>query len=100
MNKLKTQKLTHIIKNAIITDKTTKLLENNQYCFNVDRGSNKSEIKQAIEYIFKVKVKSINSYNPPSKKRTVGKFTGKKPHYKKAIVTLSSKDKINLFSEK
>ena len=100
MNKLKKQKLIHTIKNVIITDKTTKLLENNQYCFNVDNRSNKSEIKQAIEYIFKVKVKSVNSYNPPEKKRTVGKFTGEKPHYKKALITLDSKDKINLFSEK
>ena len=100
MNKLRTQKLTNIIKKAIITDKTTKLLENNQYCFNVDKKSNKLDIKQAVEYFFKVKVKSINSHNPPYKKRTVGKFTGKKPHYKKAIVTLNSKDKIHLFSEK
>nr|YP_009244021.1 ribosomal protein L23 [Sporolithon durum]AMK96263.1 ribosomal protein L23 [Sporolithon durum] len=100
MDKLKKRKPTDIIKKVIITDKTTKFLEFNQYCFNVERKANKLEIKQAIEYLFKVKVKKINSYNTPEKKHTVGKFIGKKPQYKKAIVTLNDDYKINLFSDK
>lgn len=93
------RELLTIIKKPIITDKTTKLLENNQYCFQVDPRADKITIKEAIEYIFNVKVKNVNTYHKPLKKRTVGRFTGYRAHYKKAIVTLSTNDKINLFSE-
>ena len=99
MDKNKIRHLLTIIKKPIITDKTTKLLENNQYCFQVDPRVNKSIIKEAIECIFDVKVKKVNTCHNPPKKRNVGRFTGYKGHYKKAIVTLSTNDKINLFSE-
>lgn len=88
-----------IIKKPVITDKTTKLLENNQYCFQVDPKVDKLKIKKAIEYIFDVKVKKVNTSHKPLQKRTVGRFTGYRAHYKKAIVTLSKNYKINLFSE-
>ncbi len=88
-----------IIKEPILTDKTTKLLEKNQYCFKVNHKIDKTKIKQAIEYIFKVKVNKINTYHAPYKRRKVGHFHGYKAHYKKVIVTLSKNDKINLFSE-
>ena len=94
MNKNQTNNLLTIIK----TDKTTKLLENNQYCFLVDRQSNKSTIKLAIEYFFNVKVIKINTCHLPIKKRKVGRFTGYKTHYKKAVVTLSNNNKIDLFT--
>nr|YP_010728700.1 ribosomal protein L23 [Phymatolithon calcareum]WEA76860.1 ribosomal protein L23 [Phymatolithon calcareum] len=99
MDKDNIRELLTIIKKPIITDKTTKLLENNQYCFQVDPRVGKLKIKQAIEYIFGVNVKNINTYHKPLKKRTVSRFTGYRAHYKKAIVTLSKDDKINLFSE-
>ena len=88
-----------IIKYPIITDKATRLLENNQYSFVVDRYSNKSNIKTAIEYLFDVKVVKINTCRLPRKKKRVGKYIGFKPQYKKAIVTLSEGDVINLFTE-
>ena len=56
-------------------------------------------IKEAIEYIFNVKVIKINTCHLPKKKRKVGRFQGYKSHYKKAIVKLSPNDRINLFSE-
>lgn len=99
MDKDKIRKFFTIIKKPIITDKTTKFLENNQYCFQVDPRVNKQSIKEAIEYIFDVKVTKINTYHQPPKKRTVGRFTGYRAHYKKATVTLSKNNKINLFSE-
>jgi large subunit ribosomal protein L23 len=99
MTKLSNKLLIDLIKKPIITDKTTKILENNQYCFAVNRYANKSEIKQAIEYVFNVKVKKINTLNLPIKTKTVGKFIGKKTRYKKAIVTLVEQDSINLFPE-
>jgi len=99
MDNNKERKFLKVIKEPILTDKTTKLLEKNQYCFKVNHRADKTTIKQAIEYIFKVKVNKINTYHAPYKLRKVGRFQGYKAHYKKAIVTLSKNDKINLFSE-
>ena len=90
---------TQVIKYPIITDKATRLLENNQYSFVVDRYSDKVTIKTAIEYLFDVKVIKINTCRLPRKKKRVGKFIGWKPQYKKAVVTLSEGDVINLFTE-
>ena len=87
-----------IIKYPIITDKATRLLENNQYSFIVDRYSNKVTIKAAVEDLFNVKVIKINTCLLPRKKKRVGKYIGWKPQYKKAIVTLSEGDIINLFT--
>lgn len=88
-----------IIKYPIITDKATQLLENNQYSFVVDRYSDKLTIKASIEYLFDVKVIKINTSRLPRKKKRVGKYIGWKPQYKKAIVTLSEGDVINLFTD-
>ena len=88
-----------IIKYPIITDKATRLLENNKYSFIVDQYSNKLTIKAAIEYLFNVKVIKINTCWLPRKKKRVGKYVGWKAQYKKAIVTLSEGDVINLFTD-
>jgi large subunit ribosomal protein L23 len=88
-----------IVKYPIITDKATRLLENNQYSFVVDRYSDKIEIKEAIENLFDVKVIKINTCRLPRKKKRVGRYIGWKPQYKKAIVTLSEGDVINLFTD-
>ena len=88
-----------IVKYPIITDKATRLLENNQYSFAVDRYSDKITIKDAIEDLFDVKVLKINTCRLPRKKKRVGKYIGWKPQYKKAIVTLSEGDVINLFTD-
>ena len=90
---------TQIVKYPIITDKATRLLENNQYTFVVDRYSDKISIKNAIEYLFNVKVIKVNTCNLPKKQKRVGKYIGWKSQYKKAIVTLSEGDVINLFTE-
>lgn len=90
---------TQIIKYPIITDKATRLLENNQYSFIVDRYSNKITIKNAIEFLFNVKVIKVNTCNLPRKKKRVGKYIGWKSQYKKAIVSLAEGDVINLFTE-
>jgi large subunit ribosomal protein L23 len=88
-----------IIKYPIITDKATRLLENNQYSFIVDRYSDKITIKTAIECLFNVKVIKVNTCRLPRKKKRVGKYIGWKPQYKKAIVSLAEGDVINLFTE-
>nr|YP_010904110.1 ribosomal protein L23 [Caulacanthus ustulatus]WCH57361.1 ribosomal protein L23 [Caulacanthus ustulatus] len=99
MKKLEKPVLISLIKHPIITDKSTKLLEKNQYSFAVDRKANKANIKQAIEYIFNVQVKKINTSNTPIKKKRVGKFIGVTKRYKKAIVSLHKDNNINLFSD-
>jgi large subunit ribosomal protein L23 len=88
-----------IIKYPIITDKATRLLENNQYSFIVNRYSDKGKIKSEIEDLFNVTVIKVNTCRLPKKKKRVGKYLGWKPQYKKAIVTLSQGDIINLFTD-
>lgn len=91
--------LLDLIKYPIITDKATKLLELNQYTFATARNANKTQIKVAIEQLFNVKVKSVNTHRVPQKQRRIGKFIGKKANYKRAILTLAPNNSINLFSE-
>lgn len=88
-----------IIKYPLITDKSTRLLEFKKYTFIVDRKANKFTIKKLIEYFFNVTVLKINTLNRPNKKKTIGRFSGYKSRYKKAIVTLKVGDNINLFPD-
>lgn len=89
----------NIIKYPVISDKATRLLERNKYTFMVDRKANKFTIKKVIEFIFSVNVIKINTLTQPNKKRTVGRFSGYKSRYKKAIITLKDGDTINLFPD-
>nr|QCI05527.1 ribosomal protein L23 [Crouania attenuata] len=88
-----------ILKFPIITDKTTRYIEDNRYCFAVSHKANKTCIKNAIEYIFNVKVKTINTINQKPKKRNVGRFSGYTTKYKKAIIQLHDEYQINIFSD-
>ena len=93
------QNMLGIIKYPVISDKATRLLELNKYTFMIDRKANKFTIKKVIEYFFSVNVIKINTLNTPPQKKTVGRFSGYKSKYKKAIVTLKEGDKINLFPD-
>nr|QWW92314.1 ribosomal protein L23 [Rhaphidolejeunea foliicola] len=88
------------IKYPILTEKTIGLLEKNQYSFNVDINSNKTEIKKWIELFFKVQVLSINSHRLPKKKKKVGIIKGYPVQYKRMIIKLKSGYSIPLFSSK
>ena len=99
MNNASNVSSTNIIKYPLITDKATRLLENNQYSFLVDRDADKLTIKNAIEYLFNVKVVKVNTCHLPRKQKRVGKYIGWKPQYKKTIVSLAEGDAINLFTE-
>jgi large subunit ribosomal protein L23 len=95
-----TQKnLLDIIKYPILTEKTIRLLEGNQYSFAVDSRADKSAVKLAVEQLFDVKVISVNTSLLPLRKRRVGRYIGKKARYKRAIVKLASEDSITLFEE-
>ena len=86
---MKDTKYLEIIKAPVITEKSQLAKEAGQYTFKVDPRANKTEIKCAIEKIFKVKVKSIKTMNEKPKKRRVGRYTGLTNRSKKAIVTLA-----------
>ena len=87
-----------IVVRPIITEKSTLLKDaGNQYIFEVQRDANKIEIKKAVEKLFKVKVVSVHVSNMEGKKKRLGRFEGKKPDWKKAVVKLSPKDKITIF---
>ena len=91
--------LADLIRRPLITEKATRLLELNQYTFEVVPKASKPDIRAAIEYLFNVKVTGISTMNLPPKKKRVGKYLGFKPRYKKAIVTLAEGDTITLFPE-
>ena len=86
-----------IIKAPVITEKRSNIASNDRkYVFKVDAKANKSQIKDAIEKIFKVKVESVNTVNVHPKKKRVGRYSGMTNKYKKAIVTLVNGNKIDL----
>jgi len=84
-----------IIKRVLSTEKTTGLKQkDNKYTFEVEKDTNKIEIKKAIESLYKVKVVKVNTLIMHGKKRRVRSEIGKRPDWKKAIVTLRIGDKI------
>ncbi len=84
-----------IIKSPLITEKSTELGErHNKYVFKVDCDANKIEIRNAIEKIFKVKIKKVNTVKLQGKKKRVRLVEGKTPDWKKAIITLREGNKI------
>ena len=88
-----------VIVKPVVSEKSYSLIDSGVYTFIVAPDSNKVEIRQAIEAIFSVKVKSVNTLNRPGKKtknRRTGSV-GKKNDTKRAIVTLAGDDRISLF---
>lgn len=85
-----------IIKAPIITEKSSDLAKNNVIVFSVDVKANKTQIKQAIEKVFNVKVDSVNTINVKPKKKRVGRYAGKTNKVKKAIVKLKEGSSIEL----
>ncbi len=85
-----------ILKEPHISEKSTKLSEENRYVFKVFPKANKKQIKKAIKDVYKVKVLNVNIVNIPSKKRRLGRIEGKKRGYKKAIVRIKKGQTIEL----
>lgn len=89
-------KYLEIIKAPLITEKSRNEQEKGKYVFIVSSKATKTEIKEAIEKIFKVKVKEISTLNIKPKKKRVGRHTGLTNRRKKAIVTLAEGMTIDL----
>ena len=92
-------RLADVIRRPLITEKATRALELNQYTFEVDHRAAKPDIKAAIESLFDVKVVGVSTMNPPRRTRRVGRFAGKRPQVKKAVVRLAEGNAIQLFPE-
>ena len=79
-----------------ITEKATDLVQKNQYVFKVFPKANKTEIKKAIEDLYKVEVLDVKIINVPKKRRRLGRISGWKKGYKKAIVKIKEGQKIEV----
>lgn len=87
-----------IIRRPLVTEKSGQQKEtNNQYVFEVRKDSNKIEIQKAVERLFKVKVLQVHTLNVLGKEKRVGRKYGKRPDWKKAVVTLKEGDRIEFF---
>lgn len=85
----------HIIRKPLITEKSTGLKETNrEVCFEVAMAANKSEIKKAVELLFKVKVESVRTQHQHGKEKRVGRKIGRKSDWKKAYVKLKAGEKM------
>ena len=94
-NDISEGKALSIIHKPILTEKSTTLNQFNQYSFKVDTSATASQIKKAIEQIFKVKVSKINTCNIRGKLKSFKGKLGYKKNYKKAIITLKEGDTID-----
>lgn len=88
-----------VIVQPLITEASMDALADGKYTFVVDRKATKTEIKQAVQIIFKVAVVKVNTMNYQGKLRRMGRFIGRRPGWKKAIVTLAEGQQIKQFFE-
>ena len=92
------ENLYRVIKRPITTERSMIFKdEYNKYVFEVDKNSNKSDIKRAVEEIFQVKVQKVSTMNFRGKTKRFRMKQGKRPDWKKAVVTLQEGDTIELF---
>ena len=96
--------MNNILVKPLVTEKMTGLMEReNKYGFVVDYNTNKIEIAKAIEKKFEVNVVSVNTIRYKGKTKTQftkkGRFTGKTPRFKKAIITIKEGQTLDLFEE-
>lgn len=82
-----------IIRRPVITERSTDLMSAKKYTFEVDVRANKTQIKDAVEEIFSVKVSNVNTMNYKGKFKRFGRHSGYTPRRKKAIVTLTAESK-------
>jgi large subunit ribosomal protein L23 len=90
----------NVIVRPVMTERSTLLKEKqNQYVFEVRPGATKPDIRHAVEQLFKVKVLSVRTMNVLGKMRRLGRSMGRRPDWKKAVVTLGEGQKIDLVEQ-
>nr|WP_188306781.1 50S ribosomal protein L23 [Streptomyces sp. CBMA123] len=86
-----------VLVKPVISEKSYSLLDENKYTFIVSPGANKTQIKQAVEAVFSVKVESVNTLNRQGKRKRSKTGFGKRKDTKRAIVTLAEGNRIDIF---
>lgn len=86
-----------ILKKPVVTEKSMSLVQEGKYTFIVALSANRVEIRKAVEELFKVKAKKVNTMRVKGKTKRVRNITGRTPEVKKAIVALREGDKIEIF---
>ncbi|WP_369272858.1 50S ribosomal protein L23 [Streptomyces sp. R11] len=89
--------LRDILIKPVVSEKSYALLDDNKYTFVVAPGSNKTQIKQAVETVFEVKVTGVNTINRQGKRKRTRTGFGQRASTKRAIVTLAEGDRIDIF---
>ncbi|NMB25548.1 MAG: 50S ribosomal protein L23 [Firmicutes bacterium] len=89
--------LRSIIRRPIVSERTMALMEDNKYTFVVDLRATKPQIREAVERAFNVEVEKVNTMRVRGKVRRMGRYEGKRPDWKKAIVTVKDGQSIELF---
>ncbi|MEI7527380.1 MAG: 50S ribosomal protein L23 [Elusimicrobiota bacterium] len=88
---------TEVLISPILSEKSVTMKDTqNRYCFRVNPKANKTEIKKAIETLFKVTVKAVRTANMPGKLHKVGRHEGYRSDWKKAMVTVKTGQKIDV----
>ena len=95
MKTISSEKIYEIIRNQLISEKSTFVYQFNYYVFKVSPKSNKSEIKQAVEKLFNVKVVNVNTLNQQGKLKKFRNKLGKRASFKKAFVKLAEGNTID-----
>jgi large subunit ribosomal protein L23 len=86
-----------ILIKPVVSEKSYALLDDGVYTFVVHPDANKTEIRQAVESVFGVRVTNVNTLNRKGKKKRRGRWIGTRPDTKRAIVTLAEGERIDLF---
>ena len=86
-----------VLLKPVISEKSYRLADDGKYTFLVAPGSNKTQIRQAVEAVFRVKVTGVNTINRQGKRRRTRFGFGKRPDTKRAIVTLAEGERIDIF---
>ena len=86
-----------ILLRPVVSEKSYGLLDEGKYTFVVATDANKTQIKQAVEEVFRVKVTGVNTLNRQGKRRRTRFGWGKRSDTKRAIVTLAEGDRIDIF---
>ena len=88
-----------LVKHPVFTEKSVRLIESNQYTFDVDLKLTKPQIKKLMKELFRVDVVAVNTHRPPRKKKRLGSSQGYKAANKRVIVTVKAGQSLALLPE-
>ena len=92
-------KLLNVIRAPLVSEKTARLQETNQYVFEVASGATKADVKSAVESLFNVKVEAVNVLNVKGKNKTFRNRTGNRGDWRKAYVRLADGQTIDVMAK-